>query len=111
MTSIFNQSWRLLEEGETEAEWNRCRPLTICAGNEDLASVYSDEDATVSISRFEAVRAATMMTAAPDMAAALEAMVDTLSCDHELRHQYALLISAGESALRKAYGETNKCAR
>ena len=104
MTNIFNTGWRLLEDGETEAEWNAGRPLTICVGNEDLASVYSADDSTVDIPRGQAVLAAKMMAAAPELAAALEAMVDTLLADRELREQFPMLISCGENALRRAYG-------
>jgi hypothetical protein len=46
-----------------------------------------------------------MMAAAPDLAAALEAIVDSLQAsDSETIRQHAWLISAGEAALRRAYG-------
>jgi hypothetical protein len=105
MTDIFASQWRFLEAGETEAEYNACRPLTICAGLEDLASIYSEDDSTVAIKRVDAVRAAHMMAAAPDLAAALEAIVDSLQASgSETIRQHAWLISAGEAALRRAYG-------
>lgn len=61
--------WSFLEEGQTETEYNRCRPLTICGGpnNDDIANVFSRDDATVSISREEAVANARLMASAPAM--------------------------------------------
>jgi hypothetical protein len=60
--------WAFLEEGRTEEDGNRCRPLTICGPNhDDLANVYSSDDATVSIPRSEAIANARLFAAAPDM--------------------------------------------
>jgi hypothetical protein len=102
-TDIFAAEWRLLEAGETEEEWNACHPLTICAGLEDLATVYSEEDSTVNISRQDAIRAAYLFAAAPDLEAALDALVTSLSqSDADTRRQFASALSAGELALRRA---------
>ena len=65
--------WEFLEAGRTEEEGNACRPLTICGGNnDDLANVYSRDDATVAISREEAIANARLIAAAPELLAVLQ---------------------------------------
>jgi hypothetical protein len=60
--------WAFVEEGCTEDDGNRCRPLTICGpSHDDLVNVYSSDDATVSIPRSEAIANAHLIAAAPDM--------------------------------------------
>jgi hypothetical protein len=68
-------AWHFLEDGETEAEGNAFRPLTIGddKGN-DVASVYSADDATVDISRADAIANARLIAAAPEMLEALKAI-------------------------------------
>lgn len=65
--------WRYLEDHDGDAAG---RPLTVCdAANNDLAEVYSREDATVDISREQAIANARLIAAAPDLLdAAKEAM-------------------------------------
>lgn len=66
--------WRFLEGGNSEEEFNRCRPLTICGGNnDDLANVYSADDSTVSITREQANANAQLIAASPDLLEALNA--------------------------------------
>lgn len=58
--------WTLLEEGEELL--NGSTSLTICGPqDDDLANVYSSADATVNISRPEAVANAQLIAAAPDL--------------------------------------------
>lgn len=61
--------WVFLEEGRTEDEGNRSRPLTICdeRTSNDLAQVFSNDDSTVSMSRDEAIANARLMALAPQM--------------------------------------------
>jgi hypothetical protein len=65
-------SWKFLEEGHTEEEHNRCRPLTIGQVDppyDDIASVYSADDATVWITREQAIANARLFAAAKDLLA------------------------------------------
>lgn len=65
--------WTFLEGGRTEEDGNAGHPLTICGPDgDDLANVYSRDDATVNISREEAIANARLMTAGPAMLEALE---------------------------------------
>ena len=69
--------WTFLEQEDTESVGNAGGPLTICGpANDDLANVYSSDDSTVSIPREQAIANAHLISAAPEMLAALESMVD-----------------------------------
>src|SRR5271154_2580230 len=85
-----------LELGRTEEPHNRCKPLTICEGREngdDIANLYSSDDATVSTTREQAIGKARLLAAAYnafDSAAKklgcnavdlAESMADGLICD------------------------------
>lgn len=69
----YNGPWSFLEEGCTEDEHNAGRPLTLsdAAGN-DVANFYSSDDATVSISREQAIKNVRLAAAAPDLYAAAD---------------------------------------
>jgi hypothetical protein len=80
MTAYTPGPWRFLEEGDTESEHNRCRPLTVCGpGDDDLANVYSRDDATVTISREESIANARLIAAAPDLLESCKAL-DAVLC-------------------------------
>jgi hypothetical protein len=69
--------WHFLEAGNTESELNEGNPLTICGpDDDDLANVYSEDDATVSIPRAEAIANATLIAVARTHMPALLAIVD-----------------------------------
>jgi hypothetical protein len=68
--------WAFLEDGRTEQDGNRCKPLTISSPDaEDIASVYSSDDTTVSILRSEAIANARLIAAAPELLEALRGML------------------------------------
>lgn len=71
--------WEFLEAGRTEEEFNRGRALTIGGprpNNDDLAQVFSRDDATVSVSREEAVANARLIATSPELlAVARDALV------------------------------------
>ena len=101
--------WTFLEQEDTESVWNAGEPLTICGpANDDLANVYSSDDSTVanvyssddstvSIPRKQAIANAHLISAAPEMLAALEAQVEHLKgfTDEELRRRDQLGIGGG----------------
>lgn len=69
--------WEFLEDGRTEDEGNAARPLTICSpARDDLAEIYSRDDATVSVSRGEAIANARLIAAAPELLACLLELLD-----------------------------------
>lgn len=69
--------WVFLENGRSEEAPNAGRPLTICGPDaDDIANVYSYDDATVNITRAEAVANARLIAAAPLLLEALEALLD-----------------------------------
>lgn len=57
--------WEFLEADDPNGEFNACRPLTISGGGDDLAHVFSADDATVDISRDEAIANAHLIARAP----------------------------------------------
>jgi len=59
--------WRFLEDGDTECEGNAGRPLTIASDDDDLAEVFSSDDATVKTSREQAIANARLIAHAPDL--------------------------------------------
>jgi len=68
--------WRFLEEGDTESDHNIGKPFTICGGgDDDLIDVFDNTNSTVSVSREEAIANARLVAAAPDLLAALKALV------------------------------------
>lgn len=68
--------WRYLEDHDGD---NAGRPLTVCdAANNDLANVYSQDDATVDISRGEAIANARLIAAAPDGLALAKGLAHTI---------------------------------
>jgi len=71
--------WVFLEDGRSEEAPNAGRPLTICGPDaDDLANVYSYDDATVNITRAEAVANARLIAAAPLLLEALVKIANTL---------------------------------
>lgn len=70
--------WEFLELGRTEEEYNRGRALTISGGpnHDDIANVFSCDDASVSISRAEAVANARLIAAAPKLLDALKGLTN-----------------------------------
>ena len=80
--NLFAVPWTVLEY---DTDPDACDSLVICAEQEDLATVYSSNEATVNISRKDAIRAAHLMAAAPDLSDALEALVDALLDDRDPR--------------------------
>ncbi len=70
--------FRLLEEGDEES-LNGNRSLTIAdAVDNDVAVIFSANDATVSTTREQAIAIARLFAAAPDLADALEATAEAL---------------------------------
>lgn len=68
--------WTFLEEDTSEFGSNASMPLTICGPNhDDLASVYSSADATVNVSRAEAIANARLIASAPNLLECLKAFV------------------------------------
>lgn len=62
--------WRYLEDHDGDAAG---QPLTVCdASNNDLANIYSREDATVDISRQAAIANARLIASAPDLLAVVQ---------------------------------------
>ena len=102
--SIINSPWTFLEAGNPDAAWNAGRPLTIAAGGDDLCAIYSADDSTVSTPRADAIRAAHLIAAAPELAMTLEMLVDTIESDRDLRREYAALLDCAERVLRRAHG-------
>jgi hypothetical protein len=65
--------WHFLEAYSHDDEYSACNPLTICSdSDDDLASIYSSADSTVSIPREQAIANATAIAAVPQLIAALE---------------------------------------
>jgi hypothetical protein len=96
--SIFDAPWGLYIPEDD------CDPLLITTpDNSDLAEIYTSEGATVSTSRDEAIRAARLMTAAPDLAATLELLVDSISSDREFSQQCVSQLEAAKRVLGRAY--------
>lgn len=61
--------WRYLEDHDGDAA---CSPLTVCdSDSNDLASIYSRDDATVDIPREQAIANARLIAAAPELLARL----------------------------------------
>lgn len=86
--------WRFLEVEDHASAENSCRPLTICGpSDDDLASVYSSDDSTVSISREEAVANARLIAAAPEMR---DAIKEKLAADDAM---LAFILNARPSEL------------
>jgi hypothetical protein len=97
--SIFDAPWGLYIPEDD------CSPLLISTpDHSDLAEIYTSEGATVSTSRDEAIRAARLMTAAPDLAATLELLVDSISSDREFSQQCVSQLEAAKRVLTRAYG-------
>lgn len=70
--------WEFLEASDTEGNGNAGKPLTICevvGDHNDIANVYSSDNATVSITRAEAIANARLIAAAPDLLQALRVLV------------------------------------
>ena len=98
---LFNEKWEILALEET---LERCSSITICAGDEDLATIYSSDEATVSISRDQAIKAARLFCNAPDLAACLESLVDAVSADPDFRQQCFAQLDQATRVLSRAYG-------
>lgn len=101
--------WHFLEAIGHDDEWSSVNPLTVCSdGNDDLASIFSDADSTVSIPRVQSVANAHLIAAGPEMYEALkdlseafQARIDgTGGTNAELRE-----LAAAREALSKARGE------
>lgn len=75
--------WEFLEAGRTETPENRGAPLTISSPDgDDVASIYSADDATVCTPRTEAIANAWLIAAAPDLLALARKYASTCSgCD------------------------------
>lgn len=95
--NLFAVPWAVLEYDEAP---DACDSIVICAENEDLATVYSSNEATVHISRKDAIRAAYLMAAAPDLSNALEALVDAILEDRDPR----VFIERAQRVLDRAAG-------
>ena len=84
-------------------------PFTIGGGpnNDDIANVYSKEDATVSISREEAAANARLISAAPDMVEALIGAAEALYGlnGHIPNSAWHYEWQSAVAALKKARGE------
>lgn len=83
-------------------------PFTIGGGpnNDDIANVYSRENATVSISDEEAIANARLISAAPDMVEALEKVMAAYDAQSwPLENDIGLFVDTVRGALRKARGE------
>ena len=110
--------WHFLEEGRTEEEGNKCKPLTICCSAWDhLADVYDLEYATVGIPREQAIANARLMTASPDMYAILEELEDSfdqqtfeekLSEDNDVPDDREYSVSISARQLRAISAAINK---
>ena len=85
--------WEFLEAHNHDDEWSATHSLTICSSDDDdLASIYSSADATVSIPRTQAVANAALIAAAPALAAEVL----------RLRAEAATARRDGAAALREA---------
>lgn len=103
MTKHTPGPWRFLEDGDTESEHNRCRPLTVCGpGDDDLANVYSRDDATVTISREEAIANARLIAAAPDLLEAAKILVGLESDDKGRTFPTKEQVALARAAVTKA---------
>lgn len=101
--SYIAKPWTFLEADSHEEEWNRCRPLTIAdADDNDLAIIFSNEDSTVGQSRADAVAAAKLIAAAPELYTALAELVDVIQTDGVSRIAYADLIEQAKQVIRQA---------
>lgn len=96
--NLFAVPWTVLEYDEAP---DACDSIVICAEKEDLATVYSSNEATVNISRKDAIRAAHLMAAAPDLLSALKALVDPLLDD---RAPSKVVIERAQRVLDRAAG-------
>ncbi len=75
MSKHTNGPWEFLEAGETESVHNAGRPLTVAearAPHNDIAVIFSADDATVSITREQAIANARLIAKAPTMFAMLK---------------------------------------
>jgi hypothetical protein len=98
--------WVFLEDGRTETPENACEPLTICCPKaDDLANVYSNDDATVNITRAEAVANAHLISAAPELLEALIALRRAELEDMDSDKDIFALREQAEAAIRKATGQ------
>lgn len=102
--------WEFLEAGDTESEFNVGRALTISEGSaphNDIANVYSCSDATVSITREQAIANAHLIAAAPNLLAIARrwAALDGSSwhVDRHARYKAELLADTGD-VIAKATG-------
>ena len=99
-------NWRFLEAADHDADHNTGLPLTIVDGNnETVAEVYSSDDATVAITRVEAVANAHAIAAARDMLAALK----TLCEDNRISLSYdecKAAWDAARAAIQRAEGRS-----
>jgi hypothetical protein len=94
--------WVFLEDGRTETPENACEPLTICGPKaDDLANVYSNDDATVSIARAQAVANARLIAAAPDL---LEALLNVMAME-SLWGRTGTIPDQARAAIAKATGQ------
>lgn len=91
--------WTFLEEDTSEFGSNASMPLTICGpDHDDLASVYSSADATVNVSRAEAIANARLIAACPEIAKALAGLVEIFCVRPDILH----LVGPHEDAQIKA---------
>ena len=111
--------WRLIGDGELDSPHLAGFPLTIAGpADDDLANVYSRENATVAIPHKESIANARVMAAAPDMLAALVAALPAVTAaaaehpnwtDHysgQVQDPFGLHALAGQitAAITKAKG-------
>lgn len=101
MTSIFESRWEFIDAADAK---ETSGPLTICAGLEDLACVFSADDSTVNISRDEAIKAARLMASAVDLASAVEQLIDILLTDRDFARGYHQQLEQASRVLSRAYG-------
>lgn len=68
--------FEFLEEGRTEEEFNVGRPLTIgCADHNDIAKVFSEDDAGVTTTREQAIGNARLFAASPALLKAIKGVI------------------------------------
>lgn len=101
--------WEFLEADYIDEVYDNCLPFTIGGGpnHDDLAIIYSCEDANVSVSRDEAIANAHLIAASPELYEALVYLVS--ESDDEMDEDYnphAKPLAQARAALKSARGES-----
>ena len=93
----LNTPFLWLEADDHDEPHRAGRPLTICdTYDNDVAEIYSREDATVSTTREQAIAIARLFAAAPDLVAALKL------AERHLPKRYVLVRAEIKATLAKA---------